>query len=48
VKQLAMTLGNPTLPEQTGVSHNALTDARWTHDAWEFLVAYERNRYRAQ
>jgi hypothetical protein len=48
VKQLAVTLGNPRLPEQTSVAHNALTDARWTRDAWRFLVAYEKDRYKAQ
>lgn len=37
VKQLAVSLGNPTLPEQTSTGHNALADARWTREAWEFL-----------
>jgi hypothetical protein len=38
VKQLAVSLGNPDLPEQAGVEHHALADARWTKAAWEFLV----------
>lgn len=39
VKQLAVTLGNPRLPEQTSTEHNALEDARWTRDAWQFLAS---------
>jgi hypothetical protein len=46
VKQMAMTLGNPALPEQTGVEHQALVDARWTRDAWRFLVAYGKDKAR--
>lgn len=37
VKQLAVSVGNPFLPEQTGTEHNALEDARWTREAWLFL-----------
>lgn len=37
VKQFAVSLGNPRLPEQTSTEHNALDDARWTRDAWLFL-----------
>jgi 3' exoribonuclease, RNase T-like len=37
VKQLAVHLGNPRLPNQTSTQHNALEDARWTREAWEFL-----------
>lgn len=37
VKQLCVSLGDPRLPEQTGTEHNALADARWTRDAWDFL-----------
>lgn len=39
VKQHAVTLGDPTLPEQTSTEHHALADARWTRQAWEFLEA---------
>lgn len=37
VKQLAVSLGDPQLPEQDDVEHHALTDALWTREAWEFL-----------
>ena len=37
VKQLCDMLGNPKLPEQKSQEHNALQDAIWTGDAWEFL-----------
>jgi hypothetical protein len=36
VKQLCVSLGDPKLPKQNG-AHDALADARWTKDAWEFL-----------
>lgn len=38
VKQLCVDRGDPTLPKQTGVEHNALADAVWTRQAWEFLA----------
>jgi len=39
VKQLAWMLGNPKLPEQAEADeHHALNDARWTKQAWEFLM----------
>lgn len=38
VKQLAMTHGDPKLPEKTGRVHNALEDARWTKLAYESLT----------
>lgn len=41
VKQYAMDLANPRLPKQTSTEHNALEDARWTREAWKFLVAIE-------
>jgi hypothetical protein len=37
IKQWADDLGNPKLPEQTSTEHNALADARWNREAWEFL-----------
>lgn len=44
IKQWAMLLGNPTLPPlDSDIEHNALSDARWTRDAWNFL-ALESNR----
>lgn len=39
VKQLCDSLGNPKLPEQVGGEHHALSDAKWTKQAWEFLMA---------
>lgn len=41
VKQLCDSVGNPKLPSQSSVEHNALNDARWTRDAWLFLDALE-------
>lgn len=38
VKQLCDDVGNPRLPEQDGDEHHALTDAKWTRKAWEFLM----------
>jgi len=43
VKQLAMSKGNPPLPEQLSVEHHALSDARWTKEAWAFLEYYTNN-----
>ena len=37
VKQLCDSLGGPKLPKQEGVEHNALADAVWTKQAYEFL-----------
>jgi hypothetical protein len=40
LKQKCVEAGNPTLPEQVGVEHNALADARWTRDAWLWLATH--------
>lgn len=37
VKQLCDMLGKPKLPEQKSQEHNALADAIWTAQAWQFL-----------
>jgi hypothetical protein len=37
LKQWAIDLGSPKLPEQTGSAHNALADARWDRDIHRFL-----------
>lgn len=37
IKQWCDQLGNPRLPEQKEGNHNALSDARWNKQAWEFL-----------
>jgi len=38
VKQLCDSMGNPALPGQGKNEHNALADARWTKQAYEFLT----------
>ncbi len=43
IKQLAVELGNPKLPEQDSTEHNALNDARWNKVAYDFLI--ERTKY---
>jgi hypothetical protein len=40
LKQLCVSLGNPTLPKQSSTEHNALHDARWNRDAYLFLEDY--------
>lgn len=42
IKQWCDQLGNPTLPKQSSTEHNALYDARWTKEVWEFLAAWEK------
>lgn len=37
IKQLCDDLGNPKLPDQSGAEHDALQDARWNRQAWDFL-----------
>ena len=39
VKQLCDSLGNPELPKQESQEHNALADAIWTRDIWNFLAS---------
>ena len=43
LKQAVAERGNPKLPKQTSAEHNALADARWTKEAWDWLRAYERD-----
>jgi 3' exoribonuclease, RNase T-like len=38
IKQWAIELGNPELPQQQSRPHHALHDARWTKDGWTFLA----------
>src|SRR5260370_33044775 len=38
IKQWAIELGDPELPTQAGPRHHALSDARWTREAWAFLA----------
>jgi hypothetical protein len=37
LKQRAVELSNPKLPEQESTEHNALEDAQWNLASWEFL-----------
>lgn len=39
IKQWASQLENPKLPPQSTTEHNALNDARWNREAWEYLAA---------
>lgn len=39
IKQYAVMLGNPKLPKQLMASHNALYDARWNKQSYDFLVS---------
>lgn len=42
IKQLAVSLGNPRLPEQDKGQHNALADAHWNVKAHQFLMEHQR------
>ncbi|RVH87754.1 3'-5' exoribonuclease [Sinorhizobium meliloti] len=39
LKQVCVRKGNPELPKQDGAEHNALADALWNKQAYEFLAA---------
>lgn len=43
IKQLCKSLGNPSLPAQEN-EHNALDDAKWNKEAYEFLLNYYEKR----
>lgn len=40
LKQLCNMLGNPDLPKQKTTEHNALNDAIWTKEAYEYITSY--------
>lgn len=42
IKQLCVEKGDPKLPEQGKGEHNALADALWNKQAWEFLQEYQK------
>lgn len=44
LKQWCDMLGNPKLPEQSSTEHNALADARWNVEAFNFLADYAREQ----
>lgn len=48
VKQYAMSLDDPELPPQLTIEHNALNDAHWTKQAFDFLddIAFWRELQR--
>jgi hypothetical protein len=37
IKQEIMRLGNPRVPEQAEGLHNALSDAQWNKETYEYL-----------
>lgn len=39
LKQLCEARGDPQLPPNSGVAHNALADAVWTAECWKMLTA---------
>lgn len=41
IKQLCDSLGNPKLPPLQGTEHNALNDAVWARQAYNFLTAFQ-------
>lgn len=41
LKQLSVMRGNPIHPTQSGTEHNALEDARWNKQLYDFLINYE-------
>ena len=43
IKQLCDEMGNPKLPEQVCGRHNALLDAVWNKQAYEFLMNYRKS-----
>lgn len=43
IKQLAVDLGNPELPKQTSTQHNALDDAKWNLDTYNWLQKYAKS-----
>src|SRR5438105_4781059 len=42
LKQWCVMLGDPKLPEQQSKEHNALNDAIWNKEVFEFLTKYQR------
>ena len=42
LKQLCDSIGNPPLPKQNSTEHNALADARWNKEVYDFLVTRQR------
>ena len=47
IKQEAVRLGDPTLPEQSSTEHHALADARWNAEVHAFLLSHNGGRQEA-
>lgn len=45
LKQEAIRLGDPELPEQSSVEHHALADAHWNREVWEYLMELDGTRW---
>lgn len=45
IKQLCVMKGDPRLPKQEGNEHNALADARWNKECWDFLQAIDHRAW---
>jgi hypothetical protein len=45
LKQLAVTLGNPKIPQQTSGEHHALQDARWNMESHVFLMRLKHSLF---
>jgi hypothetical protein len=44
IKQWAVDLGDPKLPEQTSTEHHALADALWNKEAWDSIAQIAASR----
>lgn len=44
IKQLCVSLGDPVLPKQATAEHNALADAKWNLEAYDYLNEVRRLR----
>lgn len=44
IKQIQEELGNPQMPQQEGCEHDALMDARWNKQIYEFLINLRQNQ----
>jgi hypothetical protein len=44
LKQWQVQLGNPELPKQESGEHNALEDAKWNKQVYDFLEKYKQQK----
>jgi hypothetical protein len=40
LKQVVYSIGNPRLPLQTSTEHDALADARWLKECYDYVSTY--------